>query len=162
MEPEEVSGCGVEQRSGVKTPFCSQSSAPHSLPSLLPSWRRGALSAMRPTEKPQTSLRLCSVTFGNRQKATSPDNGCAVWGSNIHKHALRHTGLQSQHHPEAARCAQWPHNSSWDVTESSLPLVSSSCKRGTVWWAKARACKALSCHCHHRQHSAELFWDLAC
>lgn len=108
MEPEEVSGCGVEQHSGVKTPFCSQSRAPHGLPSLLPGWRRGALSALWPTEKPQTLLWLCSVTFDNRQKATSPDNGYAVWGSNVHKQALSHTSLQSQHHPAAARCAQWP------------------------------------------------------
>lgn len=49
-----------------------------------------------------------------------------------------------------------------DVTGTSLPLVSSSCKQGTAWWAKLKASRLLGCCCHHCQHLAELFRYLAC
>lgn len=162
-----LNSCGGEHRSGVRPAFlqpnhCSPQGGPSSF---LP---EAAWHCQQQGQQKSHNHRcgLASVTFGNWQKATSPENSCARFGAgafcNLHEESLGNVLLQSPSLLKAKQIYSVTPSITSVMRQGPLPLVSSSCKQGTAWRAKVKASRLLGCHCHHCQHLTELFWDLAC
>lgn len=102
---------------GWNQPFCNQTSAPPSAQGCPSSFLPGAAWRCQQHGQQKSHKRRCGlayVTFGNWQKASSPENGCAQFGAgafcSLHEESRGHMLLRSPSpYRKQRRSIQCPH-----------------------------------------------------